>query len=114
MFGGVNRGKEDAAATFQRIIYNALKVKLPIKHIYPVYDYIQEPHHKTHYICYAQVSKMQNYTFKRDILSWFTFKQAEKLTLTQQTKQDIIVAKRVIDAQERERLHTQYHAPHVS
>ncbi len=114
MFGDANTKTEEAVLTFQRVIFNTLHVKLPIKSIFPVYDYFHTLHNKTHYIFYAEVPKMQKYTSKKDTVSWFTFKQITKLPFTKQTKQDIVVAHRVIDAQEREIAHTQYHAPAVS
>lgn len=113
MFEQENTKEEDAAITFQRGIYNILHLKLPIKCIFPVYDYFHTLYNKTHYVFYAEVPKMQKYTYAEHTLAWFTFKQIIKLPFTKQTKQDIIVAHRVIDAQEREIAHTQYHAPAV-
>ncbi len=113
MFGETNHAKEDATAVFQRIIHTKLNLKLPKKSIYPVYDYFHKIHNKTHYVCYAIVATMQKHTvLQGSNLSWYTFKEAIKLPSTQQTKQDIMVAQRVIEAQERETMHTQYHSSH--
>lgn len=111
MFGGPSSRKKDPAAAFQQIIYNKLKLKLEKECIYPIYDYFHDVLHKTHYVYYAKVKKMQDYTFGKDTLSWFTFKQTLKLSFTQQTKQDIIVAQRVIEAAQRITAHTQYYRP---
>lgn len=114
MFGETNRKGEDGIATFQRTIYEALDIRLARKNIYPVYDYFNATFNKTHYVYYAQVPKMQNYALAGDTLSWFTFRQTVKLAFTKQTKQDIVVAQRVIEAQEREIMHTQYHPDEAS
>lgn len=111
MFGGANSQEEDASVTFQQIIYDALGVKLARRHIYPVYDYFHDVLNKTHYVYYAQVTKLRNYAFEGETLSWFTFKQTLKLRFAEQTKQDIVVAQRVIDMQERVVTHTQYYRP---
>ncbi len=111
MFGETSHKGEDGIATFQRTIYEVLNIKLARKDIYPVYDYFNTAFDKTHYIYYAQVPKIQSYAFAGDTLSWFTFKQTVKLAFTKQTKQDIVVAQRVIEAQERETMHTQYISP---
>ncbi len=111
MFGETNHAKEDPAAVFQRIIQITLHVKLSKKSIYPVYNYFHKIHNKTHYIYYGKVATMQKHiVLKESTLSWHTFKEATKLQITEQTKQDIMVAQRVIEAQERETMHTQYHA----
>lgn len=114
LFGEINEKEEDALLTFQRIIHKALKIKLAKKCIYPVYNYFHKTHHKMHYVYYAQVEKMKNYTSQNETLSWFTFKQTLKLPFTEETKQDIVVAQRVIEADERVALHTQYFRPVAS
>lgn len=114
MFGEINDKEEDAMLTFQRIIYDALGVKLARKCIYPVYDYFHNVHNIMHYVYYAQVTKMQNYAFRGETLSWFTFKQTLKLRFTHETKQDIVVAERVIEAAKRVAMHTQYYRPDIS
>lgn len=111
MFEGTNDKEEDGAVTFQQMIYAALNLKLARKHIYPVYDYFHNVHNTMHYVYYAHVTKMQNYAFEGETLSWFTFQQTLKLHFTQETKQDIVVAQRVINMQERVAQHTQYYRP---
>lgn len=111
MFGGTNDKEDDGAVTFQQMIYDVLNLKLARKHIYPVYNYFHNVHNTMHYVYYAQVTKMQNYAFEGETLSWFTFKQTLKLPFAQQTKQDIVVAQRVIDLQKRITMHTQHYRP---
>lgn len=103
MIGGTSHKEEDALTTFQRIAYKALNIKPDIKRIHPVYDYFHNTLNKVHYVFYIEVEKLQNYQSPQGgILSWFTFKQTKKLPFTDQTKQDIVVAERVIKAQARE------------
>ncbi len=104
MFGEENNKGEEGAAAFQRIIKAILGIKLPKESIFPVYNYYHDLHKRTHYVYYAQVKKMQKYQSKKATLSWFTFKQTIKLPFVGQTKQDIIIAQRVIEAKEREKL----------
>lgn len=111
MFGTRNDKEEDSAVTFQQMICDALNIKLARKHIYPVYDYFHNTHNAMHYVYYALVARKQNYTLEGETLSWFTFKQTLKLRFAEQTKQDIVVAQRVIDMQERVDTHTQYYRP---
>ena len=102
MLGGAGREEENAQKTFQRIIYQLLNVRLDEKCIYPVYDYFNNALNAIHYVFYAQVKTMHTLSIPdRDTLSWFTFKQITKLPLSEQTKQDIIVSQRVIQAQAR-------------
>ena len=109
MFGGTNDSQEDGAVIFQQMILDALNLKLPRKNIYPVYDYFNNTLNKMHYVYSAHVAKRKDYACEGEILSWFTFKQTLKLRFAQETKQDIVVAQRVIDMQERVTTSTQYY-----
>ena len=102
MPGGTGREGEDAQKAFQRIIYQVLTLQLNEKCIHPVYDYFNNTLDTIHYVFYAQVKTMNNLSLPdNDALSWFSFKQITKLPLSEQTKQDIIVSQRVIQAQAR-------------
>ena len=102
MPGGTGREGEDAQKAFQRIIYRLLNLQLNEKCIHPVYDYFNNTLDTIHYVFYAQVKTMNNLLMPdKDTLLWFTFKQITKLPLSEQTKQDIIVSQRVIQAQAR-------------
>jgi len=102
MPGGTGREGEDAREAFQRIIYQVLNLQLNEKCIHPVYDYFNNTLDTIHYVFYAQVKTMNNLSLPdNDALSWFSFKQITKLPLSEQTKQDIIVSQRVIQAQAR-------------
>lgn len=100
MFGGTGRKKEDASQAFQRITLEILSLKLPTKRILPVYDYFHNTRKQDHFVVYAQVAHIPRLKPPKGIaISWFTFKQMMKLPFSEETKQDIIVAERVIRAQ---------------
>ncbi len=103
MFGEVRYKEEPIEAVFQEILYTFLKVKIPLKDIYLVYDYFHSTLHKTHYVFFAKVTEMPRLRLlQKDTISWFTFKQTLKLSVPEQTKQDLVVAQRVINAIDRE------------
>jgi len=110
MFGGINED-EDGAIAFQKVIFKALNTKIAIKRICPVYDYFHGTLRKTNFVYYAEVRRLQNFTAKGETFTWFTFKQTLKLRFMQETKQDIMVTQRVIDAAERVASNTQYFRP---
>ena len=97
MLGGEGKEGEEAHLAFQRIIYKLLNIK--VKQIYPIYDYFHETKDKVNYVFYAEVGTAKAYNTPRgDILSWFAFSEISKLPFSPQTKQDIIVGERVINA----------------
>lgn len=107
MVCGKSNKKEEAEGTFKRIIQKVLKVKLDSKSTYSVYDYFHSEYNAPHYVFYAEIKESKNVRLpKGNTFSWFTFKQIEKLPLADKTKQDIIVAKRVIEAKNRESLNS--------
>lgn len=101
--GKNNKDEERAENTFQRVIYDLLKVKININSIHPVYDYFHNVYNATHYVFYAEIDEEEIFwSPKETAFSWFTFKQIPKLLCNLQTRQDIIVAQRVINLQIRE------------
>lgn len=102
MVGGINKNGEEANAAFQRILYELIHVRLDGTCMYPVYDYYDNAFNTIHYVCYAEVKKVDSFPLlQKGALTWFTFKQTTKLSFRDQTKQDIIVSERVIKAQAR-------------
>lgn len=103
LLGGESIQGEEAQAAFQRIINKLLKINLRVKDIYPVYDYFSNVRNKLHYVFYAEVGNTKSFNnFKKGSFSWFTFSETFKLPFTTQTKQDIVVGERVINAKWRE------------
>ncbi len=105
LFGEQGLYKENAEVTFQRVIYNLLHVKLSLTAIYPIYTYFYKDIHKNHAVVYAEVEEMQPFSSINTVkCSWFTLKQILKLDLSEQTRQDITVGQRVINARIRKSL----------
>lgn len=91
-----------AGDNFQKVVTELLKLNLNAKNIFEIYDYSIDG--KNHYIYYAEVLNLKDFTQLRDrIFSWFNFSEITKLPLLSQTKQDIIVGKRVIDSASRKK-----------
>lgn len=97
LFGQKSKSKKDPAILFQEAILNSLDLKLPLKSIYPVYDYPNDESEENCFIFYGEVKQKRKLGLGKDSnLEWFTFKQTTKLPFSEQTRQDIIVAERVI------------------
>lgn len=102
-FGGEGLEEEESSVAFQRIINNLLNLNLKLKDIYPVYDYFQATRNKINFVFYAQVKSTKKFNNPEDIsFSWSTFDEARKFQFTTQTKQDIVVGERVINAKLRD------------
>ena len=97
--GGESKEGEDARDTFQRIISELLNLNLKTKNIYPVYDYFHDKLDKVNYVFYGEVGKPGKFNpLKESTLSWLGFSETIKLLFPAHTKQDLIVAERVINA----------------
>ena len=98
LFSDKNQKNEKPLDTFSRIIYQQLKIKIPTKAIYVIYEYSKEQD-KNYHIFYARIdNKGKKLRAKSGyIIEWFTLKQLTKLKLSEQTKQNIIVGQRVIN-----------------
>lgn len=101
--GGDGVGEEGAQVTFQRIINKLLKIELKAKDIFPIYDYFHNTRNKLNYVFYAEIRNSKKFDkSKKGNYSWFTFSEISKLPFTTQTKQDIVVGERVINAKWRD------------
>jgi hypothetical protein len=90
--------EEDPARIFRDAIYEQLHIKLPTDAIYAVYNYVDEKTGELCYTFYAEVNLKDREDYKRKgyNMEWFNLKQITKLSLSRQTKHDIVVADRVI------------------
>jgi len=105
LFGGKNLKGETGEQTFQRVVEKILNLKPNKATIHSVYSYFHKDLHKDHYISYAKINKLEQYSPIKDVVfAWFKFSQIVKLNISEQTKQDITVGKRVIDASIRKSL----------
>ncbi len=92
LLGGTNSGG------FTEVITELLKMKLPAGAVRPVYEYVAKG--KKYTIVYAEAKILKDFPATKDFsFTWFTPKEIAKLSLSAQTKQDIIVGHRVIDSQ---------------
>jgi ADP-ribose pyrophosphatase YjhB (NUDIX family) len=104
LFGGENKGKEIFEETFLRVINAHLNLNIKPTAIFPIYNYLHRTTNKNTYLFYAKVTKLEKFSDKKRVFTWFTFKQIQKLALSDQIKQDIIVGQRVIDSYMRKSL----------
>lgn len=82
---------------FQTVCAKLLNVKLPPKNILPIYNYIHKG--TKYFVSYTEIKDLKDYPAKGKLcFTWLTLKQISKLPLSEQTKQDIIVGRRVIDS----------------
>lgn len=102
MVSGIALKNEEPLETFKRCVHKLIAVSLDPKRIFPVYDYFHNTYNTMNYVFYAEVKKLIDFSVddKRG-LSWVTFKQTMKLPFDTQSKQDVIIAERVIKAQAR-------------
>lgn len=85
---------------FHQVVADLLNINLNAQVIFSVYDYAAGG--KKHFIFYAEVSKTSDFPkFNNHVFAWFTAREIIKLPLSSQTKQDIIVGRRVIDSASR-------------
>lgn len=91
---------EKPEASFKNIILELLGIK--VKNVYPVYSYSNEGMDEFQYIVYSRLSKFQNFSPQNGLIfEWFSFKDVLKLRVAEQTKHDIVVGLRVIEAAKR-------------
>ena len=73
LLGSSSRGSETSEANFKRVVKEILKLSLPVKTVKAVYNYHHPVLKQEHYVSYAQVKKMIEFTPKKDmIFGWFT------------------------------------------
>lgn len=106
LFGAVVLSGETPKAAFQRIIKKQLALKIKPEMIESVYSYFQKDMERNHSILYAEAIEKKEFPPSEEgtISAWFTFKQILKLPLAEQTKHDIVVGQRVIQAKVRKSL----------
>ena len=102
LLGGEGKRGEEAKVTFQRVVSKFLNINLKPKDIYPVYDYFHNTRNKLNFVFYGEVAGTKKFNSLKGSLSWFGFSETLKLPFTSQTKQDIIVGERVINAKWRD------------
>ncbi|MEK7168803.1 MAG: hypothetical protein AAB532_01885 [Patescibacteria group bacterium] len=91
--------------TFKELLLEAIKLKIKLTSIKIIYSYFSKELNAENNVYYAEVSKLYKTSSSDDITySWFTLKKIQKLNISEQTKQDIIIGQRVIDSSVRKSL----------
>ena len=105
LFEGDCLDKETAEEAFKRIIQTHLNLELKPKNIFPIYSYFHDKKGKNNFLHYAIINKLEKFPDNtKTLFTWFSFKQIQKLHISNQIKQDIIVGQRVIDSAMRKSL----------
>jgi hypothetical protein len=97
LFSEPYTGDEMPEQIFKEKILKILNVK--INTVHPIYTYFDEPNNASHFIVYSKLNKLQEFPPQNGLnFAWFAFKEIVKLNVLKQTKHDIVVGQRVIDA----------------
>jgi len=84
------------------VIFNKVVSKLlnkQLSEIYPIYSYTDDTSNSTQSLLYAILEELEEFPPKNGhTFQWFTFKELVKLPINEQTKHDIVVGQRVIEA----------------
>lgn len=105
MLGGEGIEGEEAQVSFQRIVNKLLNLNLKPKDIHPVYDYCPNTSNKPNFVFYADIKNPKKVSgLKEGTFSWLKFSETIKLKFNTQTKQDMIIGERVINAKLRDLL----------
>ena len=91
--------------TFKELFFEAINLKIKLTNINIIYSYFSKELNMENNVYYAEVSKLYKTSSSKDIIySWFTLKKIQKINVSEQTKQDIIIGQRVIDSSVRKSL----------
>lgn len=109
LLGGTCTDKETIIENFKHVAHTLLKLNLRGSAIHSVYDYFHQAMGKNHFVSYAVVDKLVKFpSNQKTAFAWFDLREISKLKLTPQTKQDIIVSRRVIEANVRKNTGERY------
>lgn len=97
LFESEHTEKEQPEKVFEKTISKLLGITL--KEVNQIYSYLDEETQKNYSLVYAIVDDLSEFPPKKDyIFQWFPFKEVLKLPASAQTKHDIVVGQRVIEA----------------
>lgn len=98
LFGKKEIKNKTGQETFRDIFYDCLGIKLKLQNINSVYTYSSNDG-ANYNIYYAKVKRLHKPpSSSKTEFAWFNFKQIQKLNLSEQTRQDILIGQRVIDS----------------
>lgn len=90
--------KEIPETVFKNTISELLRIKIDT--VYPVYAYEHEDTNQS--VFYSEIDFLKDFPSKNDLLfKWFSFRDIRNLHIIEQTKHDIVVGQRVIEAASR-------------
>lgn len=96
LFRGKSRNGSDPQSVFRQCIEKTLGVSVSVSSIHPVYDYIHDQLGE-HYIFYVEVTGATPKVYSsKNKTEWFSLSKLSKLTMSEQTRHDIVVGERVI------------------
>lgn len=99
LFGEKEIKNKTGQEAFRDIFFEKLGIKLKLQNINSVYTYRADEKGANYNIYYAKVKRLHKSPNPAKIeFSWFNFKQIQKLNLSEQTRQDILIGQRVIDS----------------
>ena len=85
---------------FENIISEVLHINVAT--VCPVYAYEYKETNQS--VFYSEVETLQDFSAKNGLLfKWFSFREIRRLHIIEQTKHDIVVGQRVIEAESRKR-----------
>ena len=97
LFGIEHTESEQPEEVFKNTLHKLLKVE--ITSIHPIYSYLNETAKSSHTLLYATTESLQEFPPKDGFtFRWFSFKEVLKIPASEQTKHDIVVGQRVIEA----------------
>lgn len=97
LIGGSYQENEKPEESFKDMVSKLLDVE--VKVVRPIYSYLNDVTGEFQYIVYSKLSRFKNFSSKTGPkFEWFSFKDVLKLKIAEQTKHDIIVGQRVIEA----------------
>lgn len=105
LFGKESNKVKTGEESFKDLFYEVLNIRIKLSNIKIIYSYFSAELFNDNNIYYAEVKNLRKLPIsKKLVFSWFTFKQIQKMNISSQTKQDIMVGQRVIESSIRKTL----------
>lgn len=99
LFGEKEIKNKTGQEAFRDIFLAKLGIKLKLENINSVYTYSINEKGANYNIYYAKVKRLhKSLNSGKAKFAWFNFKQIQKLNLSEQTRQDILIGQRVINS----------------
>jgi hypothetical protein len=97
LFRGTTKGLETTESSFRELISKLLHIT--IHKVHTVYSYVDDETNTHHSIVYSRLDTLETFSDSLPFeCRWFSFKDVTKLPIAKQTKHDIVIGQRVIQA----------------